>query len=145
MHRNISFILLIAFFCACTVKPKEIIYGEDKCVSCLMTIVDARFAAEAVTDKGKVFKFDAIECLGRYLDKDSHSSYAFIQVANYQHPEHMLDARNSYYLFSKSIPSPMGGFLSAYVDEKAANQQKSPKGGELMDWEELKNYVSNQK
>ena len=28
-----------------------------------MTIVDRQHAAEAVTSKGKVFKFDAIECM----------------------------------------------------------------------------------
>ena len=62
-----SLVLIISLLSACTPAPKPIEYGSDMCHYCKMTIMDKQHAAELVTDKGKVFPFDAIECMIHYL------------------------------------------------------------------------------
>ena len=43
-----------------------------------MTIVDNKHSAELVTTKGKVYKFDAIECMIRHLQNIEDQQYQFI-------------------------------------------------------------------
>ena len=63
-NEMVASIWLILLFCSsCTIEPQPITYGLEACSSCKMTIVDPRFASEIVTRKGKVFKYDAIECM----------------------------------------------------------------------------------
>jgi copper chaperone NosL len=59
---------LMLFTASCTVKPEPIQYGEDNCVLCQMTIMDHRYGTEVVTDKGKVYKFDSVECLVEFIE-----------------------------------------------------------------------------
>ena len=47
-------------------KQEEINYGVDACAYCKMNIVDPKFGAELITKKGRVYKFDAIECMVNY-------------------------------------------------------------------------------
>ncbi|MDX1911017.1 MAG: hypothetical protein SFV22_06010, partial [Saprospiraceae bacterium] len=48
---------------ACSTGPEPIRYGQDNCHACKMTLTDRRFGAEIVTKKGKVYKFDDLNCL----------------------------------------------------------------------------------
>ncbi len=121
-------LLVLSVVFACTPSPQEIHYGEDACHSCLMTIVDERHAAELVTSKGKVFKFDAIECMVRHMKEAKGQEYAHVLVCDYEHPRTLIDADVATYLISPSIPSPMGAFLSAFSTREAATMmQKSAK------------------
>lgn len=106
-----------------------------------MTIVEEPFAAELVTQKGKVFKFDAIECMVAYLKGEDESRYAFLLVRDFNQPAEWQDARTASYLVSEELPSPMGAFLSAYQDEAGAIGMREAKGGEVYDWENLKKYL----
>lgn len=135
---------LFTLLMACTPKPKAILYGEDKCKFCMMTIVDGKFASEAVTSTGKAYKFDAIECMVNFIRREENKTYAFLQVCDFKTPQKMLDAKKSQFLFSKAIPSPMGAFLSAYENDTHAYAAQQEKGGTLMDWEALKQHVSTE-
>ncbi len=57
------FLLLSLVTASCGSNPEPINYGHDECEFCRMQISDNRYGAELVTDKGKVYKFDSIECL----------------------------------------------------------------------------------
>jgi copper chaperone NosL len=49
-------------------EPHPIDYGIAQCVSCLMSVTDTRFGAEAVSTTGKTYVFDSPECMfGWYL------------------------------------------------------------------------------
>ncbi len=48
---------------SCQPRPEPIHYGQDACDFCRMTIVDKQHAAQMVTEKGRVYKYDAIECM----------------------------------------------------------------------------------
>lgn len=110
-----------------------------------MTIVDKEFGAEIVNSKGKAFKFDAIECLVRYI-KDGEikdEDIALRLVTAFTNPEHLINAETSYYLISDNLPSPMGAFLSAYEDESTAKQYQGEYGGTVYSWDELVQEFNN--
>jgi copper chaperone NosL len=102
-----------------------------------MTIVDKQHAAEVVTSKGKIYKFDAIECMVRFRKATSATKFAHEVVNDFEKPGELIPAAGAGFLISPAIPSPMGANLTAFENlAKAQNMQKS-KGGEAMSWEEL--------
>ncbi len=106
-----------------------------------MTIVDQQHAAELVTKKGKVFMFDAIECMLNY-EKEEGADFALRMVNVYETPKELIKAEDCHFLISKSLPSPMGAFLTAFKNEDAANKMQSEKGGKLFTWTTLQEHHS---
>lgn len=140
------FITLIGVFAcsllfACSVEPQSINYGQDQCHFCKMTIVDKQHSAQYVTNKGKQFKFDAIECLVNQLGSVKEDQLAHILVANYEEPGAMIDARNSHYIICKKIKSPMGANLSAFSSKESAEKTISQFGGNLFNWTEIQKEI----
>ena len=134
-------IVLIAFaFFSCDPKSKPIAYGEDKCEFCRMSIVDQRFGGEIVTQKGKVYKYDAVECMVNYLDQrvDDESSLKMILTNTYDAPGKLQDARACYYLISENMPSPMGMFLNPFESLDAATKNMQEHSGAIFSWQELR-------
>ena len=133
----ILFLLILAGSMGCSVSPKPIDYGRVGCHYCSMTIVDKQHAAQWVTKKGKVFNFDAVECMMNQL-KDDQTEMALFLVNDFDRPGELVDAKNATYLISENIPSPMGAFLSAFSEQKAAQNTLDDNGGKLLSWTELK-------
>ncbi len=106
-----------------------------------MTIVDAQHGAEAVTSKGKVFMFDAIECLANFIEQEQDKSFSFLLVNDYHSPKALMDANTSHYLISKNLPSPMGAYLTAFKEQSAAVEMQQAKGGEIFDWGGVQVYL----
>jgi copper chaperone NosL len=134
MKSLIQPVLLIISLSSCAVEPQEIEYGKDVCKFCKMTIVDNRHASEMVTSKGKVYKFDAIECMINDLKQREDLKIGLLLVSNFNDPGQLIDARSAAFLISESIPSPMGAFLSAFPEKNSAELVKTERGGELFDW-----------
>lgn len=127
---------------ACNVSPKAIVYGEDSCHFCKMTIVDKVHAAEIVTQKGKVYKFDATECM-LYFMRDFDTSHIALNLSNnYTEPEVLIDATQATFLISENIPSPMGAFLSAFKNKSDAEKVQKEKQGTLYSWSSLLNHFN---
>lgn len=135
-------ILLLLFF-GCNVSPKAINYGDDGCHFCKMTIVDKIHAAEIVTKKGKVYKFDATECMINSFEEFNTSEIAHFLSNNYTEPEALIDATKATFLISKNVPSPMGAFLSAFKNKIDAENLQNQKSGTLYSWEELLLHFKN--
>ena len=101
MKPLITYLLFLVLLSSCSVRPQEIIYGQDACHFCSMTIVDKQHGAELVTDKGKIYKFDAIECMINHLSENTYPIEHYL-VTDYNEPEKFIDAKNSYiYYFTK--------------------------------------------
>jgi len=133
---NILFLLLL--ICSCTVKERPVAYGTDECAYCKMTVMDHRYGAELVTQKGKISTFDAAECLIEYLyhNEGLLQTASFLLVTSYTEPDQLIDAKSATYLVSKNMPSPMGAYLTAFSSGKVAGDYLAEKGGELYTWEE---------
>jgi len=130
-------VAMLMFLFGCNVSPQAIEYGSDGCHFCKMTIVDKLHAAEIVTKKGKIYKFDASECMMRFMEDFDLSAIKLYLSNDYASPEALIDATQATFLISQNIPSPMGAFLSAFKEKKDAVKTQAEKGGELYNWEEL--------
>jgi copper chaperone NosL len=139
MDRYLLCFMAIVLISACAPKSEPISYGENDCSYCRMTIVDKIHGAELVTSKGKVYKYDAVECMVMALKEMDETDMAMILVNHLEEPEALIDANTATFLISKELPSPMGGFLTAFASRKAAEDALTEYGGELHSWEELKN------
>ncbi|PIA79216.1 hypothetical protein BFR04_06770 [Gaetbulibacter sp. 4G1] len=134
--------LLILLF-SCSISPKKIDYGNDGCHFCKMTIVDKLHAAEVITKKGKVYKFDATECMINFMDEFDITQIALYLSNNYSEPEALIDSKQATFLISKNIPSPMGAYLSAFKEKVEAEKVKAQKSGTLYTWDELLAHFKN--
>lgn len=128
----------------CTPKVRPIAYGSDTCHYCRMTIVDQQHAAQVVTEKGKAFKFDAVECMLHYLDSPEARPMALFRVADFRNPGELVDATAASYLVSENLPSPMGAFLSAFADRGEASAAQAEFNGDLYDWEGIRAHIRQQ-
>jgi copper chaperone NosL len=130
-------VLLIIGLSSCNIAPAPINYGSDGCQYCSMTIVDKQHAAQFVTQKGKVFKFDAAECMMNYLKEIDKTTVALFLVNDYEAPGELINATEATYLISKNIPSPMGEFLTAFKSREVAERVHAANQGVLLSWAEL--------
>lgn len=133
-----SFLIVIVLTVfSCSVEPQDIEYGQDACYYCEMTIVDKIHGAEIVTKKGKVYKFDATECMIYHIKENNKKDIALFLTNGFNEPEILIDAKKATYLISENVPSPMGANLSAFKVKENAEKVKDSKGGKLYNWEEL--------
>jgi copper chaperone NosL len=136
--RALLIILLAALTYACTVEPEPLAYGTDMCHTCKMTLMDDKFGAEIVTKKGKVYKFDDVNCmLGFYhSDFESQGEIAHLLVVDFAQPTKLIDATNSWYLKSELIRSPMASGIAAFATEEEYSLYKKEWKAILMSWGE---------
>lgn len=132
-------LLLVLLMFSCTISDRPINYGSDECEYCKMTVMDKRYGSELVTEKGKVYTFDSVECLVEYLSDNEETGIKahFLLVTPYDNPDHLIDARSATYLVCEEMPSPMGAYLSAFSESETAKKIQSSMGGYLFSWEEL--------
>ena len=141
MKKSIHILILLSMiFLSCNVSPVDIQYDYDQCHACKMTISDSRFGCEYVTTKGKIFKYDAIECLVRDINKLDKADIAYTMVTHFDTPKKLKPAEESYFFISKDRPSPMGAFLSAYESRSAVDQLSQELNGQVFNWQELLKY-----
>ena len=136
-YTPVILVFIILLLNACSPRPKAIAYGTDGCHYCRMTIVDKVHGAELVTKKGKVFKFDAVECMVNYRKEIDTLEVALYLSNHYTIPGELINATTATFLISKNIPSPMGAFITTFENRSDALKVKSEKGGELYSWGEL--------
>lgn len=128
--------LSIGGLASCSTEPEAIKYGEDACHFCDMTIVSQAHSAQAVSTKGKQFKYDAIECMVNDLQRNE-TEMAIKQVANFSQPGSMLLVNEASFIINDSINSPMGANLAA-VKSTAENNS-------TFTWNELKILFQGEK
>lgn len=119
----------------CGIKPEPIAFGKDHCTYCRMNIADPKFGAELVTDKGRIFKFDALECMVPYLQENSDTEYAYIMAIAYDEPGELKPVENLKFVFSENFKSPMGGNIAG-LNETAPLEE----GMEPFDWQKIKDH-----
>lgn len=141
----ISLLFGLLVLSSCTPEKKPIEYGSDNCHYCNMTIVDKRYGSEVVSNKGKVYKFDAVECMINFLDDGElkEENVAMKLVNSYDQPEKLFNATESYYLRSEELPSPMGFFITPFSNKASADSVKAQKGGKVYDWQSLRTEFNN--
>lgn len=130
---GLMILLLAAASCKRGYEP--ISYGKDACAHCKMTIMDKRFSAEIVNQKGRVFKFDDIVCLKAYT-QEIPGSMIFVNDYTGKQTE-PLNATTAVFLHHENFKSPMAGNLPAFAGAENAAALKDSLGLELLTWETL--------
>jgi copper chaperone NosL len=137
----------MAWIAGCSAPgPSPIAYGTDACDYCRMTIADEAFGSERVTTKGKVYKFDSIECMAA-SDLDAHEDQAPVRsrwVTDFAHPGRFLDLEQAFIVATERVKSPMGVGLVAVGTPEEAERLTSEQGGRIISWDEARRLVAGQ-
>ena len=136
------FVLLTATFLAlgCAGNdPVPIQYNTDNCAFCQMLITDHRFGSELITPKGKVFKFDSIECLVQYsqMPNNYDSENTAVYVTSMLEPDVLFDAKKAMFVISDEISSPMGANLAAFTSHEKAKGAVKDEKAKHYSWDKL--------
>ncbi len=112
--------------------PKDFLLEKDQCDNCKMTIADITYAAELITEKGRVYKFDDISCMTMYESAEAE------KTANAK--KYVIDAPTGKFvelpkatlIKGGSIKSPMGGNTQAFASKEAAQKAAAKLGATLI-------------
>lgn len=137
--RTLPAIVVLLSILSCSVEPEPLQYGQDACHTCKMTLMDRKFGAELVTDKGKVFKFDDINCMLTYYHSSDvdPSSFAHRLVVDFSQPGKLIEAPHAFYLKSPGIKSPMASQVAAFEKKESMEQHQKDLKGIYLVWGEL--------
>jgi len=143
---TISFFAFYSFFsvlviAGCKPKTEPFDYGKDNCYFCKMGIADPKYGGEIVTRKSKVYKFDDVVCMVRFLQSGTLKEKEIAQkvIINFEKENDFLDADQAVFWVSPQLRSPMGSNAAAFSSQEAAEKAKAGKDGQIMKWEELYN------
>ena len=106
-----------------------------------MTLVNKQYGTEHITGKGKVFKFDDVNCMIEFTRRESEKSNAKekLFVIDFSTPNQFLEAEQAMYLHHKGLRSPMRADVAAFQNRPAAEavMSKLGEGGKILTWEEV--------
>ncbi len=124
---------------SCTAEPEPLEYGHDACHTCKMTLVDRKFGAELVTSKGKVFKFDDVNCMLTYYHSGENDPAVFTHklVVDFSDPAKLVAATDAFYLKSSGIKSPMASQIAAFEKKENMDKAKDELNGIYLVWGEV--------
>lgn len=132
-------LVCVVLFQACNVKPEPLVYGTDMCHACKMTLMDPKFGAEIVTKKGKVYKFDDVNCLVNFYSSDyeERSNLQQIVVADFATENKLIDVTSAYFIRAEAVRSPMASGVAAFGSQDELNSFNNQWKGELLTWDEV--------
>lgn len=136
---RLTILLLLTVLSACSVQPEPLRFGEDGCHACKMKLMDHKFGAELVTKKGKVYKFDDVNCLLNFYHSGSEpkENIALTLIIDFAQPETLIDVHNAFFIHSENIKSPMASNIAAFSTQAEADKMNAEWKGEPLRWAEL--------
>lgn len=143
--RPIGLILAALLLWGCGDQPRSIHTDTDTCDHCHMGVMDERFAAQLVTDRGRSYVFDSVECMAEFLNQGetvSADEVRALWVMDFSEPGSWVRAEEASFLHSDGIRSPMGMNLSAYAADQRAREGRIELGGEVLSWAEVRTLVA---
>lgn len=126
-------VIIATLFMACTPEKEPIVFGKDHCAYCKMGIVDPKFGSEMVTEQGRVYKFDAVECMVPFMQENPDMEPALVLAIAFDDPENLYEVDQLYFEVDAKYQSPMGGHIAAFrrQDQRAAIPE------DALTWDEL--------
>lgn len=138
-------ILVALVLGACSDGPRDIQVGAEDCAHCRMMVSEHVFAAQLITDRGRPYVFDSIECMAEFLDEGEEIPQERVRslwVTDFNVPGRWIGVADAHFLRSQDLRSPMGLNLSAYGSESEARENRALFGGEILTWEEVRDVVA---
>ena len=145
MKTILSLFFVLLLLSSCSKEPVPIHFNEDECAYCRMIISDKRYGGELMTNKGKAYKFDSIECLSAYVQEQKPGSKDIYRllIIDFYMPEVLIDVEQAWFLHSDLLKSPMGLNLSAFNNKDMAQTVKDVYPGELVRWQKVNEIVKS--
>jgi copper chaperone NosL len=144
--RSVAIGFLLLFAVSCTPEgPVAVNPGQERCAHCRMDVADMRFNTQLITEKGKRYHFDSIECMEVWIIENADQKVAHAYVKNVAQPDQFLEREKAIYVKSERLASPMGAYLAAYGTEEQAAKAIAEYGGRKINLDELKSTVDEWK
>jgi copper chaperone NosL len=137
--KSILSISIFLFFTSCSTEPEPLQYRIDICHFCKMTLMDKKFGAELVTTKGKIYKFDDLNCFLHFYNSgyEPEENFKHKLVVDFSAPAKLIDATNAFYIKSSEIRSPMDGQVAAFESKTSMDDFKRQWKGIYLAWGEV--------
>ena len=141
---SVAVLIMALFMFGCNPKPEKISLRKDNCAECKMTIMDARFSAEIVTKKGKVYKFDDVHCVASFLKRRGVEMDNIHQTlfSDYNKSNEFVKVSAAEFVVSSQLKSPMGGNAAAFKSGAEAKKKAAEiEGSKITNWATLYNIL----
>jgi copper chaperone NosL len=104
-----------------------------------MTLMDKKFGAELVTQKGKVYKFDDVNCMLNFYNSSENNSEQFKHklVVDFMQPGKLIPVGDAFFVKSTEIKSPMASQIAAFESEETMKKMKQEWDGIYLVWGEV--------
>lgn len=139
----VMLMLLSTTVISCSVEPEPLHFGKDGCHACKMTLMDRKFGAEIVTKKGKVYKFDDVNCLLNFYNGGdiAPENVSQILIVDFAKQEKLIDATKALYVKSEAVKSPMASNVAAFGSVEDLRNLNAEWNGIQLNWEQLKSEL----
>jgi|LakMenEpi03Aug12_release.lakeMendotaPanAssembly.Ray.scaffolds.fasta_scaffold97966_2 copper chaperone NosL len=126
-----SMLSIMLLLPGCDTGPQPIEYGKDACSNCKMILADKHYGTQFISGKGKIFKFDDVNCMIEFMAvepaKSDTAGKAFI--VDFNRANEFLPVQNTVFLKHPKLRSPMGSHIAGFASADAATSVKEGLGG----------------
>jgi copper chaperone NosL len=119
-------------------------WGTDACHHCKMTLSDRRFGGEVVTDKGKTYLFDSLECLLRFTQEKKLDRYR-VFVPDTLKTGELIAATDAKFVISNELRSPMGLGILASNDGAGLGRFPNLRSQSPVTWHDLTKILEKER
>jgi len=138
-----TILALSLFLAGCNsgqVEPIKL--NKDGCDFCRMTISDGKFGAEIITPKGRVYKYDDLQCLLAFANENP-SEVKAIYVNDHSKDNELIDATTAFFVHHKEVRSPMLGNIAAFSTQQDAEAYASKLNTTVRSWQSISQQASS--
>lgn len=123
----------------CKQGPEPVVPGKDNCYFCKMTITNASYAAELVSVKGKVHKFDDLHCLLTFIKSGmaDQSQIQNIYAADFAGVHALVNIKEAFLLQGENIHGPMNGNAIAFASNDSLKKYGLQFSASPVKWDQL--------
>lgn len=142
MKTPVIILIVTIYFTSCSNNgPEPIHYNQDACEFCKMSISESRFAAELITVKGRVYKFDDLQCLLQYQASNKELTVKNYYVGDFLKEQQLIDATTAFFVKNETLRSPMAGNTAAFADKETAQNYADKNRTGVTTWNDLRKTV----
>lgn len=138
-YKIMYYFFILLTISSCKSGPEQLQYGKDSCAFCKMQLMDTKYGAELITEKGKVYKFDDVGCMLNF-ETQTIGSQKIAQelVVDYSTSGKLINAISAFHLQCSGINSPMGSNLASFEKEENQMNYITQLQGKKITWNEIK-------
>ncbi|WP_439506460.1 nitrous oxide reductase accessory protein NosL [Sediminibacterium sp.] len=135
---NATLFMIFLFASCSSKKPEALEVNKDQCEFCKMAVADVRFGAESISSKGRIYKFDDLNCMISFKKSNEKIKMNQFFVNDYEANNQLIDATTAWYIMHETVKSPMGSNTAAFSKRATAQNKARIISTEVLSWDQLK-------